>query len=502
MVFSSQFFVFFFLPVALLGHTLFQVCSMRGRGTNWEVFLQQLSNSYLLLCSIVFYAWGEPRLLLVMIASCFLNYFFGLFLAPPEDAHSSIVRKTLFVLAIAGNLGILGFYKYFNFFVEIGGLQLLNKFLPASWAIGAVAKVALPLGISFYTFQGMSYVFDVWRGDVKPTKNPVTFACYLTMFPQLVAGPIVRYSEVEEALYQRNIGWDRAAYGVSRFIVGLAKKMLIANTVAKVADAAFRVPDGQLTFMAAWLGILCYTLQIYYDFSGYSDMAIGMGHMMGFTFPENFTYPYIARSIRDYWRRWHITLSVWFRDYLYIPLGGNRYGTFRTALNLFIVFFLCGLWHGASWMFVAWGAYHGLFLVFERFFPSFTERLPRPLAHMYTILVFIGGWVLFRAPSFSYALSYYESLIGRFSVELLEEKMVWFYAHGIDVQLALVAGIFFSAPVAPAIGRFWQRTTERCPLYLRIVAEFGRITLLLGTLFVCFMFLVGSAFNPFIYFRF
>ncbi|KAF1077547.1 Peptidoglycan O-acetyltransferase [Halodesulfovibrio sp. MK-HDV] len=273
-------------------------------------------------------------------------------------------------------------------------MQAINVLLPNTLESSEV-NISLPLGVSFYVFQAASYLIDVYRKEVAPSRNIINFGCYLTMFPQLVAGPIVRYSQIADELITRHISLDNCAYGISRFIIGLAKKILIADTLGRVADAAFTVPNGALSAEGAWIGLICYAFQIYFDFSGYSDMAIGIGRMLGFTFPENFNYPYSADSIQNFWKRWHMSLSTWFQDYLYIPLGGNRKGTLRTYLNLIVVFLLCGFWHGANWTFMAWGGYYGVFLVLERAFPSFYKRIPKLLKHIYVIVIVFGGWVLF-----------------------------------------------------------------------------------------------------------
>jgi alginate O-acetyltransferase complex protein AlgI len=388
-----------------------------------------------------------------------------------------------------------------NLFVDSGGIALINMLLPSSLEMPQIAKIALPLGISFYTFQGLSYVIDVYRRDAKATPDAFAFSCYLTMFPQLVAGPIVRYATIAEELRGRRLSFGRFSMGASRFIVGLAKKILIADTLARVADAAFGVPPGQLPALAAWAGAFAYTCQIYYDFSGYSDMAIGMGHMLGFTFLENFNYPYAAHSVRDFWRRWHISLSTWFRDYLFIPLGGSRRGTARTAANLVAVFALCGLWHGASWIFLAWGLYHGFFLAMERVFPDFTGRLPRFARHIYVAMVFVMGWVLFRADSFQHAWVYYKSLLG-FYEGGVESNRVWLKLFAGDTYLAFIFGAIGAMPVIPWLKGRFEAVVSRSPVPAAFVLCACRALLLLALLLVCFMPLLGATFTPFIYFRF
>ena len=399
------------------------------------------------------------------------------------------------------NLALLGYFKYMNFFVENGAVSLLNRGLPASLNVSFVAAIMLPLGISFYTFQGMSYLIDVYRGHVRPTRNVINFGCYLTMFPQLVAGPIVRYASIAKELENRILTATSVAGGLQRFIIGLAKKVLIGDTLGRVADAAFALPGEALSPLAAWAGIVCYTLQIYYDFSGYSDMAIGMGSMLGFSFPENFNYPYIAKSIQDFWRRWHMTLSTWFRDYLYIPLGGNRHGTVRTACNLWIVFALCGFWHGANWVFLLWGLYHGGFLVLERMFPRMPSAMPRWGQHLYTIGVFMGGWVLFRARDVAHAATYFKGLFGMGQLGV-ETNRVWVELFAYDVYLALFFGVIGATPFMPALRRRWEAWLENTSSGMFFLGESVRLAAVLTLFVICLMPLFGATYNAFIYYRF
>jgi alginate O-acetyltransferase complex protein AlgI len=386
-------------------------------------------------------------------------------------------------------------------FITPDVIAVVNKFLPEDVELKESFRIALPLGISFYTFQAMSYLIDVQRKKVAASSSFIDFACYLHMFPQLVAGPIVRYSQVAEELKQRNLNIDRFINGSARFTIGLAKKMLIADTLGKVADAAFSVSFGELSAFGAWAGIICYTFQIYFDFSGYSDMAIGMGMMLGFSFPENFNYPYIANSIKNFWQRWHISLSTWFRDYLYIPLGGNRKSNYRTYLNLFIVFLLCGFWHGANWTFMAWGAYYGLFLVFERKFPSFIDKLPSAVRHVYVVIVVIFGWVLFRSDSFAHALYYIKSMFGAFEGGI-QMNRVWMVWYGHDVKIALFMGFLFSFPLVPLCRNAVERISSNAHAGISLTIDFMRYTYLLALLLICMMPLFGATYNAFIYFRF
>ena len=350
MIFSSTIFLFIFLPVTLI---LFYIIPRK---------YISLKITVLLAASIVFFAWGEPRNVFIILASTVCNYMFGLGLEKTEGNHGS--RKAIFILAIVFNLGLLFYFKYFNFVTG-------NRF----------GYIALPIGISFFMFQIMSYVIDVYLGNVKAQHNPAKLTLYIMLFPQLIAGPIVRYIDVEEQLSTLAYDEDSIFRGISRFIMGLSKKVLISNIVAAFADTAFAVGSG-LNAATAWLGAICYALQIYFDFSGYSDMAIGLGHMFGFTFCENFNYPYISASVQEFWRRWHISLSTWFRDYLYIPLGGNRKGTARTYINLIIVFACTGIWHGAAWTFLMWGLGFFVLLVIEKYTPFGKWIGKRPLGYL------------------------------------------------------------------------------------------------------------------------
>ena len=346
MVFSSITFLFLFFPCVLFSYLLIR---------------KELNNSFLLLVSLIFYFWGENWLVWLVIVRTFIDYTCGILIEKSvQNNTAGRFRKFILMFSILTNLASLSYYKYSNFFID--NLYLFFQSIGIeSELLRGFPEIALPLGISFYTFQSMSYVIDVYRRDVQATSNYIDFACYVSLFPQLVAGPIVRYKDIAEQLKNRIITIPDFAYGIKRFTYGLAKKILIANNAGVVADQIFATPADNLSFAVSWFGIICYSLQIYFDFSAYSDMAIGLGRMFGFTFLENFNYPYIATSIKNFWQRWHISLSSWFRDYVYIPLGGNQKGAVRTYINLFIVFLLCGFWHGASWTFIVWGLYHGFF---------------------------------------------------------------------------------------------------------------------------------------------
>src|SRR5574344_349077 len=373
---------------------------------------KKLRNTVLLIASLVFYAWGEPRFLLVMLITIILNYVFGILISEslnkiehPEEKQKSLLFLTIGILC---NLAILGYFKYYNFVLEnISSLFSVNF---------DIVKIILPLGISFYTFQSLSYLVDVYREDAKVQKNPFKLALYVALFPQLIAGPIVKYQDIKDQIDDRKIDLDNITYGIKRFVIGLSKKMLIANTCGEIADKIFNQNADAYSPLIAWIGILSYTLQIFYDFSGYSDMAIGLGHIFGFKFKENFNYPYISKSIGEFWRRWHISLSTWFKLYLYIPLGGNRVSSKRTYINLFIVFLATGIWHGAAWTFVLWGLWNAFFIILERFFQinkSEDNTLIRKIIlHIYCVFVFLIGWVLFRADNLDYALTFIGNMFG------------------------------------------------------------------------------------------
>jgi alginate O-acetyltransferase complex protein AlgI len=450
------------------------------------------ANTWLLIVSIVFYAWGEVVLVWVMIASCLLNYAGGLWCAPGKTG-----RRAALIAVVAANLLLLGWFKYSGLAID-----LVNR---TNAALGHVfggnitwAAVALPLGISFYTFHGISYVVDVWRGKIGPSHNLRDFMCYSTLFPQLVAGPIVRYSEVAEYFSRRIVTLEDLAEGAKRFIVGLGKKALIANQVAVLADSVFALPEGSRTTGVAWLGIVAYGLQIYYDFSGYSDMAIGLGRMFGFRFPENFNYPYAAGSMREFWRRWHMTLSRFFRDYLYIPLGGNRHGALRTAVNLITVFALCGLWHGASWNFLAWGLWHGLFLAFERVLEpisSRTSRWLRPFGHVYTLVAVLLGWVVFRCDTWAQSMGYFRALTGHAALGGLE--LIPLHAMTASVIGAMVIGVLWCGPIWPVIRDWLTRRGGMRPL-----VEAGEVSAAMAVLVLCLLAIGAGSHNPFIYYRF
>jgi len=484
MVFSSPIFLFLFLPLVLTVYPLAR--NLRSK------------NLWLLLASIIFYAWGEVAFVCLMLVCTLVNYALGQWVDRANDATR---RRWVVGLAIALNIGLLAFFKYANFLVQnLNWLLALLKLSPVPWT-----PVRLPIGISFFTFHALSYVIDIYRRKVRAAGNPATVALYIFLFPQLIAGPILRWSAMSPQFARRIVTSDGFAEGIRRFIYGLAKKMLIANVVAVPATKIFSLPARELSPELAWFGTLCYTLQIYYDFSGYSDMAVGLGKMFGFDFIENFNSPYIAQSIKDFWRRWHISLSTWFRDYLYLPLGGNRCSKTRNHLNLLTVFLLCGLWHGASWTFVIWGLYHGVFLVLERTrFGALIQSLSRPLRHLYTLVVVMVGWVLFRADTLPQAMTLLGLMFGVRHGTDLSQLLAMHMTH--QVAWAILFGILFAVPLRAWLRQLRPRLAATLPGALQPVTLCASIVLepmlLMVLLVISSVWLAGNTYNPFIYFRF
>ena len=508
MVFSSVIFLFFFFPIFL---ALYFILPLLIPGK--RITILRIKNFILFATSIIFYSWGEKLLVLVMLSSTVIDYFCGLMVsrqwgvksdkiqALEKGGSRTGIQRLGLVLSIVTNLSILAFFKYFNFFID----NINASFAAAGFgdSLLGVMSIALPLGISFYSFQSMSYTIDVFRGDTKATRNFIDFACYVTMFPQLVAGPIVRYRDIAEQLVTRKVDTAGFAAGIRRFIIGLGKKVLIADIVSLPADKIFALPLDSVSFELAWLGTICYTLQIYFDFSGYSDMAIGIGQMLGFRYPENFNFPYISKSIKEFWRRWHISLSSWFRDYLYIPLGGSQKSKLSTYTNLVTVFFLCGLWHGASWTFVVWGLYHGAFLVIERLgFGNVLEKTPGIVRHIYVMITAMFGWVLFRAESFEQAIAFMRSMVG-FGPATPQLYEIGLYATG-PVVLAIVAGIIGSAPIARWLeDKLSQPNGEgQLPSGRLVTLSVLRQTIVLILLILAIAQMSAGTYSPFIYFRF
>ena len=464
-------FLWAFLPVTLLCYMVLERFGKNAAG-----------NIALLFASLIFYAWGEPVYILLLLASVALNYLFGLVLGMKGLRR----RRLALALGVVLNIGILGFFKYFNFFASYVNQAFGREAVPLS-------HFALPLGISFYTFQAMSYVIDVYRGEVDAQKNFFSLLLYISLFPQLVAGPIVKYKDVEDQILRRVNTYEKRAYGVKRFIYGLGKKVLLSNVFGKYVDMALGFEPGQLSTGLIWMVMIMYTFQIYYDFSGYSDMAIGLGSMFGFEFKENFNYPYISKSIQEFWRRWHISLSTWFKEYVYIPLGGNRKGKARTYLNLFLVFLLTGFWHGASLTFVFWGLFHGFFMIVERLgFGKLLEKNPvKFLNHIYAWFVVVCGWVFFRMDGM------------RKGIRFL--KAMFFYQKGeynltacinLEVIAVLLAGFLLCGILQSMVPKL------REALYHREETSVLQTVFLFAIFFLCVISLSADSYNPFIYFRF
>ena len=468
MLFSSIVFLFSFLPAVMI---LYYLLPVRFR------------NVILLLASLVFYAWGEPVYLFLMLLSILFNYFSGLDIARNLQDKRAAKRSLVFNLII--NLAVLGFFKYEGFV-----LDTLNGILPVHISYHALP---LPIGISFYTFQILSYIIDVYRGNVKVQTNLPNFALYVTMFPQLIAGPIVQYADVDEQLASREVSRTKFGEGSMYFIRGLAKKVLLANTSGMIFTEVSGLAKGNIAVMTAWLGAFAYMFQIYFDFSGYSDMAIGLGKMLGFEFNMNFNYPYVSKSITEFWRRWHISLSSWFRDYVYIPLGGNRVSKIKHIRNLLIVWFLTGLWHGAAWNFVAWGRYYGVILIIEKYLLSpVLDRLPDVVRHIYSIVLVVIGWVLFFSSSFGQAADYIRVMFGAGAHGFADRESMYLLTSNLILWLILIFG---STPLVHFRYEHMLRTKKWNTTIINSVVY--------AALFiVCIAYLLTETYNPFLYFRF
>lgn len=481
MVFSSIIFLFFFLPLTLLLYFLSP---------------KNLRNLFLLVSSLIFYAWGEGFFVLIMLFSIAGNYIAGLLI---DRFRKSSLNSLILMGAILFNLAFLSLYKYGNFIAD--NLNIIFSLLHMNPM--TIDPLHLPIGISFFTFQAMSYVIDVYRREAPVQKNPLNIGLYIALFPQLIAGPIIRYHDVAKQIVHRTVNRKKFAEGVERFVLGLGKKVLIANQMGLIADQIFSQTSGGLASGTAWIGIICYTFQIYFDFSGYSDMAIGIGRMFGFRFLENFNYPYISQSVQEFWRRWHISLSNWFRDYLYIPLGGNRRGSIRTYINLVTVFFLCGLWHGASWNFVVWGLWHGLFLALERMgLSAYIKKIWSPFRHVYLLSVVMLGWVFFRSDSLPSSLSYMSALFG------LSAKESAAYQINVDTHttVVIVAAIIFSTPIFQFIRNLKDKASSHLDGFrVKLFhggAALSQALIIYIVLYASILSLSAGVYNPFIYFRF
>lgn len=473
MVFSSVLFLFYFLPIFMVVYQLLPY---------------KLRNTWALIASLFFYAWGAPIFLFVVTATITLDYFIVNKIYTSDSSRS---RKRLLALSVFMKVGLLAYFKYANFFVEnLDSLLLAMGFEAIHWT-----KVALPIGISFFTFQALTYSVDVYRKVHAPLKSLADYLLYILLFPQLIAGPIVRYNEIADQLENRkaNETYDNKVLGFYRFVIGLAKKVLIANVLGAEADRAFALSEEMLTSNIAWIGIMAYTFQIYFDFSGYSDMAIGLGRMMGFKFPENFNNPYVSQNITEFWRRWHITLGRFMRDYLYIPLGGNRVSLKRMYFNLAFVFIVSGFWHGAAWNFIIWGAFHGLFLILDRLFLlKFYEKIGKYPSILITFFLTIIGWVIFRAASLDQVLYYFKALFKFDYSDYHVDSQFWYI---------LIIAMLFSFSTIFIRGLRIEKFIYFSESYSnKQVLGVGFLMLIL--LLLSILSIVSSGFNPFIYFRF
>ncbi len=470
MLFSSMTFLFVFLPVTLAVYYLAPA---------------QMRNLVMLAASLFFYAWGEPVYIILMLLSILMNYYCGLDIDGKRNSPQ-LARRSL-IFAVAANVLVLGFFKYYGLIMET-----VNGTLPVDIPYRVLP---LPIGISFYTFQALSYIVDVYRGEARAQKKFTWFASYICMFPQLIAGPIVRYVDIEEQLRQRSFGIVKFGRGAMFFIRGLAKKVVIANSIGTVYEQVMQLPVGTVSVLTSWVGCLAYAFQIYFDFSGYSDMAVGLGKMFGFEFRRNFHYPYVSKSITEFWRRWHISLSTWFREYVYIPLGGNRCGGQRNMVNLILVWALTGLWHGAEWNFLLWGLYYGVLLILEKHvWGALMDRLPGVIQHIYTFVLVMVGWVFFFSPDLGSALDYIGMMFGMGASALADRQAVFLLTtHWLLFLLCILGSSSIGWTILRAFMESYKKgRTQRimsCVIYM-------------GIFLVSVAFLVTETFNPFLYFRF
>ena len=469
MVFSSITFLFLFLPVAL---------------AVYYIIPEKWKNIVLLAASILFYAWGEPVYVILMVLSILLNYFCGLDIDRKSD--DPVKAKHSVVFAVAANVAILAFFKYYAFV-----LDMLSGILPVEIPY---RELPMPIGLSFYTFQSLTYIIDVYRKKTGTQKNILNYALYIAMFPQLIAGPIVRYVDIEEQLTNRRTSAAKLGQGAMLFIRGLAKKAVIANMTGEIFQQISDMPASQMSMLMAWLGCISYAFQIYFDFSGYSDMALGLARMFGFELKKNFDYPYISQSITEFWRRWHISLSSWFREYVYIPLGGNRCSAVRNIVNLMIVWTLTGMWHGAAWNFIVWGVYYGVIIVMEKYvYGASLDELPKPVRHIYSLVLILIGWVFFFSPSIGYALRYLAAMFGGGAG--IADKGAWFvlFSHWLLYLLAVLGSTRIGYALVRGITGAWK--SRRARTAATVIVYFGMF-------FISIAYLVTGSYNPFLYFRF
>ncbi len=466
MLFSSIPFLYYFLPVVIL---------------LYFIVPKALKNTVLLLSSLIFYAWGEPRYVFLMIATVLFNYILGILI---EKTRGKILSKFFVTLSVVASLAVLGYFKYADFFIynfnALTGLSV--PFL----------KIALPIGISFYTFQILSYTVDVYRGSVSAQKNPITLGAYIALFPQLIAGPIVRYVDVEKQLSHRSHTFEKAALGIRRFIIGLSKKIILANTLGELCENFHNADDKSILFY--WLFVIAYMLQIYFDFSGYSDMAIGLGRIFGFEFCENFRYPFISSSISEFWRRWHISLGSWFRDYVYIPMGGNRVGKLRLLVNIFTVWFLTGFWHGAEWNFIIWGVYFGILLLIEKYFLTKKLEGSKILSRIYVLFFISISFAIFEGSGMKDALSNVGGMFGAESIPFVSKSFLFNLKN---FGRVLVISIISATPLFKKLKEKLEKNEKT-----KIVVDVLEIPVLLLLLIVATAYLADGSFNPFLYFRF
>ncbi len=472
MVFSSTLFIFVFLPMVI---GIYFICPVSYR------------NALLLIFSLIFYGWGEPKYILVMIFSILINYFSGILIDRFRCKNQHKRCKIVLVVSLICNISILGYFKYWDFIIEN-----INSMLGSSINI---LELALPIGISFYTFQTMSYVIDVYKENVKVQRNLINFGTYVTLFPQLIAGPIVRYITIEEQLGDRKETSELVAEGIRRFIIGLGKKVLLANQIGLLWSEIQDMSIDNMSLVTAWLGAIAFTFQIYFDFSGYSDMAIGLGKVLGFNFDENFNYPYMSRSITEFWRRWHISLGTWFREYVYIPLGGNKKGMFRQIINLLIVWGLTGLWHGASWNFITWGLYFGIILIIEKVFMlKWLNKLPKIISSIYAKILIILGWVIFGITDYGKMGEYIKVMLGN-GISIIDTQAKYF----LSTNIILIAILILASTDYP---KKWGKAILSLCEGKEIVYLFIKNLFFIMVFILSIAFLVSDTYNPFLYFRF
>ncbi len=471
MAFNDLSFLFLFFPLILLVHKL--IPGMLGK------------NILLLAGSLLFFAWGSPEYVLLLVLIIVFNYFSGLQIGQQKADGKDTAAKTTLISAVAANLLLLGFFKYWGFLLEnINGIFGTHL---------AVRRISMPVGVSFFTFSVLSYLFDVYRDKAPAAKNILEFSLFVSFFPKLVSGPIVQYNAMEQQLQQRKLTTAKFHKGIRLFLVGLAKKVLLANTLGTTFYAVTALPAGQVSVVTAWLGAICYSLMLYFDFSGYSDMAIGLGQMFGFEFDKNFDYPYLSASVSEFWRRWHISLGAWFRDYVYIPLGGSRVTTGKIIRNLLIVWALTGIWHGAAWNFVFWGLYYGGLLLLEKFvLKDFLEKVPAALKHIGTVLLVVIGWVFFFSDSLGGAFRWLGQMFGIGAAGFLDSTALYYLSGSIIILLIGIVGAF---PIGARVGNQLLRNDNKLTVYLSVV-WFALLLIL------CIAGMMSSTYSSFLYFAF